>query len=191
MEQLLPKHKSICYPSKCRCLEIAFVHGWLALHFVVIGSVQRASSLKTPPVLSRGPLLSISCLRSLLDLPINGQNSGMSSGASWRHEMLGRRATDGTERAKHLREKARERRASRQKGTRGKSPPTCSFETEKVELIFKLKSIGVRVHSRFSEIQSLWRESPHGQAMIRSGLFSVKRKRVWRYCTHSIQVTSD
>lgn len=34
LEKLHPKHKSIYVSSWCFCLEIAFVHGWLALHFV-------------------------------------------------------------------------------------------------------------------------------------------------------------
>lgn len=102
LEKLRPKHKSIYVPSWCVCLEIAFVHGWLALHFVFgdwqcpVGQLLE----DTPPVLSRGPPLLISCSRSLLDLPINGQNSGMSLGASWRRVMLGRRVTDGAEWAK-------------------------------------------------------------------------------------------
>lgn len=102
LEKLCPKHKSIYVPSWCVCLEIAFVHGWLALHFVFgdwqcpVGQLLEDS----PPVLSRGPPLLISCSRSLLDLPINGQNSGMSLGASWRRVMLGRRVTDGAEWAK-------------------------------------------------------------------------------------------
>lgn len=83
--------------------------GWPYILCLVIGSVQQASSLKTPPVLSRGPRLLISCLRSLLDLPINAQNSGMSLGASWRRVMLGRHVTDSTERAKkNIRERARD-----------------------------------------------------------------------------------
>ncbi|TNN84045.1 hypothetical protein EYF80_005651 [Liparis tanakae] len=35
LEKLLPKHKSIYAPGWRFCLEIAFVHGWLAFHFVV------------------------------------------------------------------------------------------------------------------------------------------------------------
>lgn len=70
---------------------------WPYILCLVIGSVQQASSLKTPPVLSGGPPLLISCPRSMLDLPVNVENSGMSSGASGRRVMPGRRVTDATE----------------------------------------------------------------------------------------------
>lgn len=70
---------------------------WPYILCLVIGSVQQASSLKTPPVLSGGPPLLISCPRSLLDLPVNVENSGMSSGANGRRLMPGRRVTDATE----------------------------------------------------------------------------------------------
>lgn len=153
--------------------------GWPYILCLVIGSVQRASSLKTPPVLSRGPLLLISCLRSLLDLPINGQNSGMSLGASWRRVMLGRRVTDGTERAKHIRERAREGDGRQTKGAYTKT------QTEESKANLKLKSNEVLIHwgegGWVSEIQSLWSESPHARRWFRRGYFSfsVKCKQVW------------
>lgn len=116
--------------------------GWPYILWSVIGSVQRASSLKTPPVLSRGPLLLISCPRSLLDLPINGQNSGMSLGASWRRVMLGRHVTDGTERAKHIRGRARGRQ------TKGATlwAQVFGVRHEKSQVNLKLKSNEVRIH---------------------------------------------
>lgn len=70
---------------------------WPYILCLVIGSVQQASSLKTPPVLSGGPPVLISCPRSMLDLPVNVENSGMSLGASGRRVMPGRRVTDATE----------------------------------------------------------------------------------------------
>lgn len=70
---------------------------WPYILCLVIGSVQQASSLKTPPVLSGGPPLLISCRRSMLELPVNVENSGMSSGVSGGRVMPGRRVTDATE----------------------------------------------------------------------------------------------
>lgn len=106
-EKLAAKHKSIYVPSWCVCLgdslcswlaAVTFCVWWLA---VSSGPApRRPPSPFTPPELSRGPPLLISCSRSLLDLPINGQNSGMSLGAGPRRVMLGRRVTDGGEWAK-------------------------------------------------------------------------------------------
>lgn len=98
-DKLLPKQKSMHIPNCCSAQRrLLFMAGWPHILWLVIGSVQWARSLKTPPVQSGGPPLLIFCSRSLFDLPINGQNSGMSLGASWGHVMPDRHVTDGNHR---------------------------------------------------------------------------------------------
>lgn len=161
-----------------------FMADWPYILCLVIGSVQQASSLKTPPVLSGGPLLLISCPRSMLDLPVNVKNSGMSSGASSWRVMPGRRVTDTIEGGAVAR-------------TLGALAYPCLYYTQKKEHDnFKLKSNvawtrGGEVPKSIFFFFFLW-ATPHANRWFTVVIFSCfKAQATVSYCTYLIQVTSD
>lgn len=163
--------------------------GWPYILCLVIGSVQQASSLKTTPVLSRGPLLLISCSCSLFDLPINGQNNGTSLGASWRRVMLGRHVTDGTERARHIRGvKVRGRSSRPTVGTHTEAPVFVTERESKVNLKLKSNEELLDLWGRFLKNPITLKKITSHWAMIQSCYFffsSVKCK--WEGLTVQIR----